>query len=97
MRRRKLIFGLICVFALFFVFSFFFVEKNLSHECHSVECEVCEQVLICEKKINELILSSTDNNNLNSSKFISKTNNEFNLDYLFENQTLISLNIELLD
>ena len=97
MRRKKLIFSLVCVLTLFFVFSFFFVEKNLSHECHSVECEVCEQVLICEKKINELILSSTDNNNLNSSEFISKTNNEFNLDYLFENQTLISLNIELLD
>lgn len=97
MRRKKLIFGLICILTLFFVFSFFFVEKNLTHKCHSVECEVCEQVFICEKKINELILSSQDNNILNTIQFISNTNNECDEGYIFENQTLISLNIELLD
>ena len=98
MRRKKLIFGLICVLTLFFVFSFFFVEKNLSHECHhSVDCEICEQVLVCEKKLNEVLLDSLTNNNLEAPQLISETNDAIISDEQFITKTLISLNVELLD
>jgi hypothetical protein len=96
MRRKKLIFSFLLVLSLFFVFSFFFVEKNHSHECNTVNCEICEQILNYEKKINELKLTTSNFSHKNNlpKQFLS---NQFLFNCeIFQVNTLISLKTKLL-
>lgn len=96
MRRKKLIFSLICILTLFFIFSFFFVEKNHSHECHTLDCEICEQVLIYEKKLGELKLHSTCISSFKTLSLIFNSIEDIDANSVFNNKTLITLKTELL-
>lgn len=96
MRRKKLIFSLICILTLFFIFSFFFVEKNHSHECHTLDCEICEQILNCERKLNELKQTKPIFSMLNNFPILFFANIDFSSIKNFHICTLISLKIELL-
>lgn len=54
MKRKKSAFVIVLCVALFFLFSIFFMDKFSDHECVGSNCEICEEISICKKNLNEL-------------------------------------------
>lgn len=54
MKRKKVAIVLAFLMIVFFAFSVFFIAHEADHECIGEECPICEQIVICEKTLEEL-------------------------------------------
>ena len=54
MKRKKVATILAVLLIVFFVFSIFFIAHEADHDCTGENCPICEQIVICEKTLEEL-------------------------------------------
>ena len=97
MKRNKVATILAVLLIVFFVVSIFFIAHESDHECIGEDCPICEQIVICEKTIEEfgtglitiiLILATVFGGVY---KLLSLGDNRT------KNESLVSLKIEMLN
>lgn len=59
MKRKKIALISVLCLAIFFLLAIFFMDKYSNHECVGSSCEICEEISICKKSLNEIGAGAT--------------------------------------
>ncbi len=97
MRKKKLILIVAIISILFFAFSIFFIGEKSNHECSGIDCEICEEIAICEKGLKEFGLGAITIAIVVLNSFPKLSNEKIKVNSTYKKDSLISLKIELLN
>lgn len=96
MKKKNVAISAILIVALFFLFSVFFLEQNSKHECIGASCEICEQIQICKKNIEDLGFAGVSAIIALAVVFARPKNSIFKKNFSLKDNSLIDLKTELL-
>ena len=52
MKKKNFALFIVILSILFFAFSIMFIAENSNHECAGTNCEICEEIAICQNILN---------------------------------------------
>ncbi len=56
MKSKKIVKIVVFISVFLFVFPFMYILAETNHECHGENCEICEQITVCEEQVRKISL-----------------------------------------
>lgn len=56
MKSNKIVKIIVFLSVFLFVFPFMYILAETNHECHGENCEICEQISVCEEQVKKISL-----------------------------------------